>query len=197
MSRSEHHRTPLHHAAARTGLKIVRLLLDLGADPNATDAGRRNRADRRRAGENTDPAVVAMLQQAGAKLDFIAAVNLARNDVAEAMLSEDPLRIGPGGRDTIALHHAVSRKTRGHRALADRAWRRTSMPSASCGTAISPPAHDRRERGDRHRPLAAPMPAAIPIIRDDKWDARLWDGPNSSNGGMISRSSSARGSGHK
>jgi ankyrin repeat protein len=109
MSRSEHHRTPLHHAAAKNRLKIVRLLLDLGADPNATDAIGAT-ALTAAAQENTDPAVVAMLQQAGAKLDFIAAVNLARNDVAEAMLSEDPLRIGPGGRDTIALHHAVSRK---------------------------------------------------------------------------------------
>ncbi len=37
MSRNEHHRTPLHHAAATNRPKIVRLLLDLGADPNASD----------------------------------------------------------------------------------------------------------------------------------------------------------------
>src|SRR5262249_11858198 len=37
MSRSEHRRTPLHHAAAKNQLEIVRLLLELGADPDATD----------------------------------------------------------------------------------------------------------------------------------------------------------------
>jgi ankyrin repeat protein len=37
-------------------------------------------------------------------------VNLGRYDDAEAMLRQDPLRIGADGRDTIALHLAVSRK---------------------------------------------------------------------------------------
>jgi ankyrin repeat protein len=109
MSRSEHHRSPLHHAAAKNRPKIVRLLLDLGADPNATDAIGAT-ALTTAAQENTDPAVAAMLQQAGAKLDFIAAVNLAHYDLAEAMLRDEPSRIGPGGRDTIALHLAVSKK---------------------------------------------------------------------------------------
>jgi len=52
-----------------------------------------------------------MLQHAGAKLDFIAAVNLKRYDLAEAMLREDPSRIGRDGRDTIALHLSVGKKT--------------------------------------------------------------------------------------
>jgi hypothetical protein len=38
MSLSEQHRTPLHHAAAKSRPRMVRLLLDLGADPNASDA---------------------------------------------------------------------------------------------------------------------------------------------------------------
>jgi len=37
MSRNEHHRTPLHHAAATNRPKIMRLLLDLATDPNASD----------------------------------------------------------------------------------------------------------------------------------------------------------------
>jgi ankyrin repeat protein len=109
MSRSEHHRSPLHHAAARSRPKIVRLLLDLGADPNATDAIGAT-ALTTAAQENADPAIVAMLRQAGARLDLIAAVNLAQDDLAEAMLREDPSRIGPEGRDTIALHLAVGKK---------------------------------------------------------------------------------------
>ena len=38
MTRNQHRRTPLHHAAAKNRPLIVRLLLDLGADPHATDA---------------------------------------------------------------------------------------------------------------------------------------------------------------
>lgn len=53
---------------------------------------------------------MSKLERAGAKLDFIAAVNLNRYDLAEAMLKEDPSRIGRDGRDTIALHLAVSKK---------------------------------------------------------------------------------------
>ena len=51
-----------------------------------------------------------MLQDAGVKLDFLAAVNLKRYDLAEAMLREDPARIGPDGRDTVALHLCTAKK---------------------------------------------------------------------------------------
>ena len=109
MSRNEHHRTPLHHAAATSRPKIVQFLLDLGADPNASDttgATPLTTASQ----EGADSSLVSMLQRAGAKLNFIAAVNLKRYDLAEAMLLEDPSRIGRDGRDTIALHLSVSKK---------------------------------------------------------------------------------------
>ena len=88
---------------------MVRLLLDLGADASATDATGAT-ALTAAAQENADPGIVSMLQEAGAKLDFIAALNLARYDLAGAMLRDDPSRIGPRGRDTIALHLAAARK---------------------------------------------------------------------------------------
>jgi ankyrin repeat protein len=109
MTRNQHRRTPLHHAAAKSRPRMVRLLLDLGADPRATDATGATPLTTAVL-EHADPAVVAMLEQAGATLDFIAAVNLERYDLAETMLREDPTRIGPDGRDTIALHLAVSKK---------------------------------------------------------------------------------------
>jgi ankyrin repeat protein len=109
MSRNEHYRTALHHAAAKNRPKMVRLLLDLGADPHATDATGAT-ALTTAASERSDPAIAAMLQQAGAKLDFIAALNLERYDLAEAMLRDDPSRIGPQGRDTIALHLSAEKK---------------------------------------------------------------------------------------
>ena len=109
MTRNQHRRTPLHHAAAKNRPGMVRLLLDLGADPRATDATGATPLTTALL-EHGDPTIVAMLEQAGATLDFIAAVNLERYDLAEAMLREHPTRIGPDGRDTIALHLAVSKK---------------------------------------------------------------------------------------
>ena len=107
MTRRHHRRTPLHHAAARNRLASVQLLLELGADPNATDAPGATALTTAVQG-NTDPAIASALLAAGARLYFLTAVNLGRYGEAGAMLREDPARIGPDGRDTIALHLAVS-----------------------------------------------------------------------------------------
>jgi ankyrin repeat protein len=109
MSRNEHHRTPLHHAAAKNRPDMVALLLDLGQNPNATDAAGATPLTTA-SQENADPRLIEMLLQAGAKIDFFAALNLARFDLAEAMLREDPARISAQGRDTVALHLAVARR---------------------------------------------------------------------------------------
>jgi ankyrin repeat protein len=109
MSRNEHHRTPLRHAAATNRPRIVQLLIELGADPNATDASGATPLTTA-AQENADASAVAMLLAAGARLDFMAALNLKRYEAAEAMLRDDPARLGPGGRDALALHLAVSKK---------------------------------------------------------------------------------------
>jgi ankyrin repeat protein len=86
---------------------MVRLLLDLGADPNATDATGATPLTTV-SQENADLAIVAMLERAGARLDFVSALNLKRCDLADAMLRDDPARVG---RDTVALHLAVSGRT--------------------------------------------------------------------------------------
>ena len=109
MSRSEHRRTPLHHAAAKNQTGVVRLLLELGADPNATDLTGAT-ALVTAAQENADESVAALLLEAGARMDFIAAFSLKRYDLAETMLRENPSRIGADGEDTIALHVAVSKR---------------------------------------------------------------------------------------
>src|SRR5262245_41472111 len=109
MSRNEHYRTPLHHAAAKNRPRMVRLLLDLGAEANASDATGAT-ALTTAAQEHADPAIVTMLAEAGVKLDFMSALYLERYETAEAMLKDDPARIGPDGRDTIALHLSVSKK---------------------------------------------------------------------------------------
>lgn len=109
MTRNQHRRTPLHHAAAKNRLRIVQLLLELGADANATDATGAT-ALTTAAQENADPAIATLLLAAGARLDFLTAVSLGRYGEAEAMLRDDPARIGADGQDTIALHLAVSKR---------------------------------------------------------------------------------------
>jgi ankyrin repeat protein len=109
MTRGHHRRTPLHHAAARNQPRVVQVLLELGADVHATDVTGAT-ALTTAVQESAGPAVVSALLAAGAKLDFLTAVNLGRYDEAEAMLREDPSRIGSDGRDTIALHLAVSKR---------------------------------------------------------------------------------------
>jgi len=109
MTRNQHRRTALHHAAAKSRLRKVQLLLELGADPNTTDATGAT-ALTTASQENADPAVVAALLAAGAKLDFLTALNTSRHAEAEVMVREDPARIGPHGRDTIALHRAANKR---------------------------------------------------------------------------------------
>jgi ankyrin repeat protein len=109
MTRNQHRRTPLHHAAAKNRLRSVQLLLELGADPNATDATGAT-ALTTASQENADPAILSLLLATSGRLDILTAINLGRYDEAEAMLLHDPGRIGPDGRDTIALHLAVSKR---------------------------------------------------------------------------------------
>ena len=109
MTRNQHRRTPLHHAAAKGRLRMVELLLGLGVDPNATDATGAT-ALTTASQERADAQIVAALLAAGARLDLLAVVNAGRHAEAEAMVRDDPARIGPDGADTIALHLAVSKR---------------------------------------------------------------------------------------
>ena len=109
MTRNQHRRTLLHHAAAKNRAEIVRLLLELGTDPHATDATGAT-ALATASLENADTGVISALVAAGAVPDFLTVLNLGNTSEAEAMLRADPSRIGPTGTDTIALHLAVNRR---------------------------------------------------------------------------------------
>jgi ankyrin repeat protein len=109
MTRNQHRRTPLHHAVAKHRPRMVQLLLELGADPNARDATGAT-ALTTASEEGADQSIVAALLAAGVMPDLLTAVNMGRFREAETMLRDDPARIGPDGGDTIALHLAVSKR---------------------------------------------------------------------------------------
>jgi ankyrin repeat protein len=109
MSRNQHRRTPLHHAAAKNRPRMVQLLLELGADPNATDATGVT-ALTTASQEQADQTITSALLAAGAKLDFLTAIAAGRYEQAEALWRADPSRIGFDGADTIALHLAVNKR---------------------------------------------------------------------------------------
>jgi ankyrin repeat protein len=109
MTLNQHRRTPRHHAAAKNRPQIVGLLLELGADPAAPDATGAN-ALTTAALERADESVVSALLAGGAKPDFLTALNMERYGDAEAMVRDDPSRIGSDGSDTIALHLAVNKR---------------------------------------------------------------------------------------
>jgi len=109
MTRNQHRCTPLHHAVRKNRPRIVQLLLELGADPNACDATGAT-ALTTASQEGADPRIIAALLGAGLRPDLLTLVNSARYGEAEAMLQDDPSRIGADGGDTIALHMSVSKR---------------------------------------------------------------------------------------
>ncbi|MEM6553005.1 MAG: ankyrin repeat domain-containing protein [Planctomycetota bacterium] len=103
MSKHEHHRTALMHAAKCGRPEMVALLLEFGADASAVDG----------AGQTAmtfaaDEEVIALLKNAGAELDLLGALNSGAFEVAERLLEDDPGRLGPEGADSKALHLAVA-----------------------------------------------------------------------------------------
>jgi ankyrin repeat protein len=109
MSRNEHGRSPLHHAVHCNRPDMVRLLLELGADPNVADRTDTPPIAYAR-GAAAESGIVEMLIAGGARLDITAALVLGRHQHAEALLAAELARLGPNGRDAIALHLAIDRQ---------------------------------------------------------------------------------------
>ena len=109
MSRNEHGRYPLHHAVHYNRPAMVNLLLKLGADPNVQDrTGATPIVYANQAA--VESGIVEILIDGGGRLDMMGALMLKRYEDAEALLVEDPERLGPRGCDTIALHRAIDRQ---------------------------------------------------------------------------------------
>jgi ankyrin repeat protein len=169
MSRNQHRRTSLHHAAAKDRARIVGLLLELGADPKATDAaGATPLTTASQEGSRAE--VIDALLASGAPVDFLTAINLGRYGEAEAMLREDPGRLGPEGRDTIALHLAVNKKK-----LESIRWLITHGVAVSAKRMMwdcnHTPLHMAVESGSMELAKLLLDAGANPNIRDDKYNA--------------------------
>lgn len=108
MSRNEQGRLALHHAVQCSQPAIVRLLLELGGDVTAPD-----RSGAMPLAYARDGGIVQVLLDAGARPDLMSALTLGRYDEAAAMVSVEPDRIGPDGRDTVCLHLTIDRHNRG------------------------------------------------------------------------------------
>lgn len=105
MSRNEDARSPLHHAVERNRAAMVRLLLDLGADPTRHDALGFSALGC--VSEKTDPAILALLEQSGLRLSLYDALVLGRYDQAEGLL--DPASIRRGGGQSHLFVYAVAK----------------------------------------------------------------------------------------
>ena len=108
MSRNENHQTPLQFAVRMKRTAMVRLLLDLGADPLSLDGWGHNVAIYASSKEFDRPvmeAIAARAPQNGAEsLEFLAALSLGEWEQAAAMARARPDLLSSG-----ALHHMAKR----------------------------------------------------------------------------------------
>jgi ankyrin repeat protein len=108
MSRNEYFRTPLHQAVHAEQPEMVRLLLELGADPGAKDAMGLGPIG---AGATVpDAEILAMLEDPEREPALYDALVLGRFEEAEKLLARDPGCLKAGGSEARLLVYAVSRK---------------------------------------------------------------------------------------
>jgi ankyrin repeat protein len=107
MSRNENHQLPLHFAVRMNRPEMVVLLLELGADPTATDAFGVPAAGYA-ADPNVDRRVIESLTSRGTR-DVFSALALGDEATAARLLSADPGIIEPGGASAGALHLVAKR----------------------------------------------------------------------------------------
>jgi ankyrin repeat protein len=108
MSRNEHHRSPLHHAVGKNRPAMVKLLLELGADPTATDALGLSSIGMMT--DKTDPAILQLLGQTTATLGFYDLLVLGQFDRAEQLLRSGQANISRGGAEAKLFVYATTGK---------------------------------------------------------------------------------------
>jgi ankyrin repeat protein len=107
-SRNEDYRLPLHFAVLRNRPEMVALLLELGADPSATD-GTGYPAAAYATAPDTDRSVMEAIRARGGIRDLFTAVALSEWETAARLLSENPSVVAPGGASAGVLHLMAKR----------------------------------------------------------------------------------------
>jgi ankyrin repeat protein len=107
MSRNEDYQLPLHFAVRKNRPQMVRLLLELGADPLATD-GTGYPAAVHATDPEIDRSVMEMLRACD-KMDLISALALSDWDAAEGLLHDNPGLIERDGANSGGLHLMAKR----------------------------------------------------------------------------------------
>jgi ankyrin repeat protein len=96
MDKVNRRRHALHLAVVKNQLRSVEALAQLGANPNAVDAGNLTPLDEAALSKKDD--IAQLLIDRGAKLTMASAVALQRADEVERLLREDPDALKPGHR---------------------------------------------------------------------------------------------------
>jgi ankyrin repeat protein len=107
MSRNENHQLPLHFAIRRNRPEMVSLLLELGADPAATD-GHGMPAAVYAAAPDVDREVIETLTGRGA-VDVFGALALGDEETAARLLAENRGLVEAGGAGAGVLHLLAKR----------------------------------------------------------------------------------------
>jgi ankyrin repeat protein len=107
MSRNENHQLPLHFAVRMDRPRMVALLIELGADPLATDGSGYPAAVYATA-PDIDRSVMEAIHARGT-VDLITTLALGEWDLAARLLRESPGLIHPGGASAGAIHVMAKR----------------------------------------------------------------------------------------
>ena len=108
MSRNEDFRLPLHFAVQKNRPGMVALLMELGADPAATD-GTGFPAAAYATAPDTDRAILETIRARGGTKDLFTALALGEWAAAARLLSESPGVAEPGGTSFGVLHLMAKR----------------------------------------------------------------------------------------
>ena len=167
MSHNENHQLPLHFAVRMNRAEMVALLLELGADPAATD-GEGIPASVYAAAPQVDRVVIETLTRSGG-IDLFGALALGDEQRAAELLAANPGIIEPGGASAGALHLLAKRgELDGVRWLLDRG----ADPNArwSHWDAAVTPLHLAAAQGHAEVVRTLLDAGADPTIRDSKHD---------------------------